>query len=280
MAQKTKYAKYHALRIAKALKAGEDPNLSNPVREDAAAAANGEAADVAAVEPLDPRDPEVQDIMGTLKPPSVRELGDEAPEAMEKPGDESNLRGYRPPTVTGEEGDAMDVDGDDADLTLLPSAAVGSPLAQQPVSPASVHDDNDNDDGYFPVPSQPEPHFPLHAAATSSSQPSSPLPHPLPGPSTALPLPFPHPHPHSQPATSSSAAPAPTLAPAQPPRLPASAAQPAQHQKQQEHYLDDDAAVAAAQKHARWAISALNFEDAPTAVRELRAALRALGARS
>ena len=33
-----------------------------------------------------------------------------------------------------------------------------------------------------------------------------------------------------------------------------------------------------AQKHAKWAISALNFEDVPTAVRELRKALELLGA--
>lgn len=40
----------------------------------------------------------------------------------------------------------------------------------------------------------------------------------------------------------------------------------------------DDMAIAKAQKHARWAISALNFEDAETAVRELRDALKTLGA--
>jgi vacuolar protein sorting-associated protein VTA1 len=34
----------------------------------------------------------------------------------------------------------------------------------------------------------------------------------------------------------------------------------------------------AAQKHAKWAISALNFEDVPTAVKELRIALQNLGA--
>ncbi|EPE24773.1 hypothetical protein GLAREA_08626 [Glarea lozoyensis ATCC 20868] len=37
-------------------------------------------------------------------------------------------------------------------------------------------------------------------------------------------------------------------------------------------------AVAKAQKHAKWAISALNFEDADTAVKELRLALQILGA--
>jgi vacuolar protein sorting-associated protein VTA1 len=43
-------------------------------------------------------------------------------------------------------------------------------------------------------------------------------------------------------------------------------------------YNTDDVAVAKAQKHARWAISALNFEDADTAVKELKAALQTLGA--
>jgi vacuolar protein sorting-associated protein VTA1 len=33
-----------------------------------------------------------------------------------------------------------------------------------------------------------------------------------------------------------------------------------------------------AQKHAKWAISALNFEDVNTAVMELRRALQSLGA--
>jgi len=44
-------------------------------------------------------------------------------------------------------------------------------------------------------------------------------------------------------------------------------------------YINDDMAMVEAQKHAKWAISALNFEDVPTAVKELQAALAALGAR-
>lgn len=43
-------------------------------------------------------------------------------------------------------------------------------------------------------------------------------------------------------------------------------------------FTPDDMAMSQAQKHARWAISALNFEDVPTAVRELRRALETLGA--
>jgi vacuolar protein sorting-associated protein VTA1 len=43
-------------------------------------------------------------------------------------------------------------------------------------------------------------------------------------------------------------------------------------------FATDEAAIVGAQKHAKWAISALNFEDVPTAVRELRQALEMLGA--
>lgn len=44
-------------------------------------------------------------------------------------------------------------------------------------------------------------------------------------------------------------------------------------------YLSDEEAIMKAQKHARWAISALNFEDVRTAVKELNMALESLSAR-
>lgn len=44
------------------------------------------------------------------------------------------------------------------------------------------------------------------------------------------------------------------------------------------NYVADEEAILKAQKHARWAISALNFEDVNTAVKELRGALESLGA--
>ena len=43
-------------------------------------------------------------------------------------------------------------------------------------------------------------------------------------------------------------------------------------------YVADEEAILKAQKHARWAISALNFEDVNTAIKELRGALESLGA--
>ena len=43
-------------------------------------------------------------------------------------------------------------------------------------------------------------------------------------------------------------------------------------------YRTDDSAISDAQKHAKWAVSALNFEDVDTAVKELKIALDSLGA--
>ncbi|KAH0553444.1 hypothetical protein GP486_006487 [Trichoglossum hirsutum] len=58
IAAKIKYAKFHALRIAKAVKTGEDPNLSNPKPE----------SPPAPKESLDPNDLEVRLVAGTSSP--------------------------------------------------------------------------------------------------------------------------------------------------------------------------------------------------------------------
>jgi vacuolar protein sorting-associated protein VTA1 len=47
---------------------------------------------------------------------------------------------------------------------------------------------------------------------------------------------------------------------------------------QNTNFSTDQKDINQAQKHAKWAISALNFEDVPTAVKELRNALAMLGA--
>jgi vacuolar protein sorting-associated protein VTA1 len=54
--------------------------------------------------------------------------------------------------------------------------------------------------------------------------------------------------------------------------------QPAAQTLSQGPFNTDDQSVLYAEKHAKWAISALQFEDVNTAVKELREALRALGA--
>src|SRR6202012_3463125 len=72
IAAKIKFAKYHALRIAKALKAGEDPNLSNP---------KPQTPSEEALPALDPNDAEGQALQGGRAPnprhPAVVEFPDE-----------------------------------------------------------------------------------------------------------------------------------------------------------------------------------------------------------
>lgn len=65
-------------------------------------------------------------------------------------------------------------------------------------------------------------------------------------------------------------------APVPPAQVPTSAPAPAPVQNT--NYSTDQKDINQAQKHAKWAISALNFEDVPTAVKELRNALAMLGA--
>lgn len=48
---------------------------------------------------------------------------------------------------------------------------------------------------------------------------------------------------------------------------------------EQDDLRSDEESVLKAQRHAKFAMSALNFEDVTTAVKELRAALEVLGAR-
>lgn len=75
-------------------------------------------------------------------------------------------------------------------------------------------------------------------------------------------------------------------APIPPPVAPASVPRPAAHApvapapyvpSQPSHGLDDNT-VQLAQKHARWAVSALTFDDVDTAIKELRNSLKCLGA--
>ncbi len=78
------------------------------------------------------------------------------------------------------------------------------------------------------------------------------------------------PVPHAQPYQAPVAAPSPIYPPAR--QAMASYAPPPQN------IVVDEESIMKAQKHARWAISALNFEDVPTAIRELKGALANLGA--
>lgn len=319
-ASKIKFAKYHALRIAKAIKAGDDPNLSNPVTEPTPIAE----------QPLDPNDPEVQMINGTSDPlsaarqPSVEEVPDESEPVTQHPSDpyaqgesqnilardprptsqsqdqpvalpspaqgerfytdnahadvsplappstdrKSSLGGGYFPAVPGGEQQPLSASGvspienisppmpsnpPQPFLPTVPNPHVKTEYAPEP-SPGSLHSFPPIDmkstgiSGVAPSPSQNRPFAP--AQASFPSQPSAPAPVVHTGPPKAV-APVKRPDP---------VAPVPAVAP-------------------NDAILNtDEESIVAAQKHARWAISALNFEDVKTAVKELRGALESLGA--
>ncbi|KAL9612183.1 MAG: hypothetical protein Q9167_003219 [Letrouitia subvulpina] len=320
VSSKMKFAKYHALRIAKAIKAGEDPNLSNPVIDPPPQEQM----------PLNPADPEVQLINAASNQqapfqPSVEEVPDEidriehhlaqrssidqslhpsrAPSIPRQP-DHMHSNNDRPvsPTVSGE------------DYYQTSSAVDVSPINSSPPGRnASIGG------GYFPKTFENAPG--TTPSQTSSTQPNnfniSPpsLPEVSNLPSTAkMPPPFPqkplnlradsiHPTPTANPnlnmaqdlppmnipsypagpgmaPSSMPAPPHPTQipvhqlrqTPAQAPFSPL-----AQPLKEAPNAVDEEAMLKA-QKHAKWAISALNFEDVNTAIKELQGALRSLGA--
>jgi len=297
---KIKYAKYHAVRIAKAIKAGEDPNDSNP-----------EPAPVPsedAVVQLDPEDPEVKDInnpAGSYQPPSIedeqthvdRQLHTEGaaqwnaaslprpngevpptPEAADSRTTQDinhrqdSIGGGYFPEVQSPPSDGQQ-SSNTADLFDIPSAASHDPTAPIIVQPPAV---------------PPAPAFDPHDfyndkmdvdAATADDPPDeAPIIAPKPiQPSTQRP---PQPPAASKPLWSRSAAstPKPPATTVPPPTATARTGPSAITAGFARDVTDvDDAAMAEAQKHARWAISALNFEDVATAVRELRIALGALG---
>lgn len=318
IASKIKYAKYHALRIAKALKAGEDPNLSNPVPE----------PDPEDEAPLDPNDPEVQaingtdDITGNARQPSVEEVPDEhhqvQPSLAQRSTADESLHPSRAPSVPPQQEQFQPLSPPDQSEEYYASADAPD---VSPLGPSSADRKLSSGGGYFPtvpdgvghssnflpdapsIGSQPPP---LNDMTDPSSLPSSstdpsasslqsfppPNIHRAPDvwPAPSVPPPAPHQptpstrDPSIQPAQSRLRGPGPNVVqipgansnapvvqsspyPAQPV---AAAANPV--------YEANEEAILKAQKHARWAISALNFEDVKTAVHELKGALEALGA--
>ena len=314
-ASKIKFAKYHALRIAKAIKANVDPNLSNPEPEQPSPDSN---------------DSNIQTVNG-LSGSSLSQDASRQPSVEEIPDEHDQLEGHMAGRSTYDE-------------SLHPSrvpSVVPQPTqfyqpppqqpaedyyhtaAPPPVSPldsSTIDRTSSEDGGYFPrVPDTSEraPQLSLPDAppqgpssppvvlpeSSSASQPPDFL-HSFPPPSVNepnVPLSSSDPMPPYDPAKPRASAPSvpqqPPIAPRQastttiqplpapgvaarqdpPPRQmePTPSAPPISGQA---NYLTDEEAILKAQKHARWAISALNFEDATTAVKELKGALEALGA--
>ncbi|CAJ2500769.1 Uu.00g036220.m01.CDS01 [Anthostomella pinea] len=288
--EKIKYSKWNAARILKAIKEGKDPNESNPRQEE-------EKPEQA----LDLNGPEVQMIDSSQpRPATVEDVPDDetrsqtAPSrySLHAPAPVSAPTSPLPPTAPVPE---------QVSPMAPPDAPTSDPESYFPSAPQST------DHGPLDLPSTSS--MPPPGSGGYDSAPSPPLviPSPsthdpsMPPPAPQVPLNLPstpqdfyrsHPPPAS--------APTPPVAPSQRPYAPPQAppavqnyySQPSQPvapqvapapvQPAQQYggsggpsnsHTIDDRTIAEAQKHAKWAISALNFEDVPTAVRELHAAL-------
>ncbi|KAL2255842.1 hypothetical protein VTK26DRAFT_2625 [Humicola hyalothermophila] len=287
--QKIKYAKWNAARIIKAIKEGKDPNESNPKREESQE------------QPLDPNDPAVQALAGTpssVKPRPV--TVEDAPDA-DLPRDAAGVSLPHSPASVGPSPIS------DAGELKLPGVPTGlnrpAPTGHFGQEPAIPSPSNPSPDLPVPptdwAPTQPSPE--PRAPPTAWSQPPASPPvafnfqqqQPSAPPAATIPPTFAT----NQPSTAAVASPPvnpPTGNPYDPSTGPSSSTSAYQGgtaattsqtttsyrpvQQPSGNFAVDEAAMLGAQKHAKWAISALNFEDVPTAVRELRRALELLGA--
>ncbi|ODH12869.1 hypothetical protein ACO22_07836 [Paracoccidioides brasiliensis] len=296
IATKIKFAKYHALRIAKALKAGEDPNLSNPSREEEEMPND--------VPSLDPNDPEVQALNNPssqsapevkLRQPSVEDVTDEFYNEEKRLAHQSSLNeslhpsraSSVPPFRRPESG--IVTAASSTGLPSPPSYSAGmmdlSPDARQrpshlsqayvPDLPAAPSD--------FPSPASSSQDLPATGTGGFSERRTSlstfqSFPAPTTQPSTDIPGPAMGSPPPSGFDGWMRQAP-PTTAPPTSiqPTKPVQGASSYPNQPPA-HGVDEDA-IAKAQKHARWAVSALNFDDVQTAIKELTNALNMLGSK-
>ncbi|KAF5704376.1 vacuolar sorting-associated VTA1 like [Fusarium mundagurra] len=254
--KKIKFAKWNAARILKAIREGRDPNETNP-----------NAPEPEPEVALDPSDPEVQLLSGAPRasvedapdagePPSVPTFTDAPPRIPEDPG-------YFPPQPEHQ--------------PQAPEPFVPSPLSQSPTPGLSGGPPPPPPVGLPPAVS-PMPEPPTQPATQIPPQPSPQIPTKLPSQfAPPPPEPFIPSAPPSWTTTPSAphpvaSNPPPVIRQAPPPQPPAPAP------VQTTGFTTDQRDINQAQKHAKWAISALNFEDVPTAVQELRNALRMLGA--
>lgn len=254
--QKIRFAKWNAARILKAIREGRDPNESNPRVEE------------------EPQQPE----------PPLLSPSDPAVQAITQPGPQAASV-----EDVADAGEQQQLAGLDAQRSYFPSTAEPtteeasgpSPLAQSPFAGANSSaplppPPSPPQPNISPLPS-PEVQIPAHAlnkTTSSFAPPTSP-------PAPQAPVPGSRPQPWTNttdPPSISQPAPKTTPTPASVAAVPFPAARTA-HAGPSVPVVPtpNPKSIEQAQKHAKWAISALNFEDIPTAVQELRNALALLG---
>ncbi|KAF7911483.1 uncharacterized protein EAF01_002990 [Botrytis porri] len=303
---KIKYAKWNAVRIVKALKEGKDPNESNP---------KPQPTPKDELPTLDPNDPEVQSL-GEQKAQqaSVEDVTDEQDQLEANLARQSSLdRSLHPSKQVSARGSP---NNESAPFEPFPRDGFPFNAVQDDnvsaLEPSPKDRNGSIGGGYFPevptftsgprdatLPTAPAPDtaFDLGLPDTSSLvapgiSPGIPSgmelspdfqsfpPPTLPGeqPSVTTPQDFYRQPPSSDYGKVHVSPTNQTYQPRPPPSNDFTAPIVPPLTQARGQLNTDDEAIAKAQKHARWAISALNFEDAETAVKELRAALQTLGA--
>lgn len=282
--QKIKYAKWNTVRILKAIKEGTDPNESNPKPEPEPAALEadelnnmGVTSPSAGPFPATVEDaPESSSIRGdpSLVSQPQTPASAVAPhqqDSMTLPDAPHGNAGYFDPAATPQPPSIPSP----MSPPLQPSAGPGDlPQRWTPTPPAA-------DTAFSPPPPKEENN---QYAQNSAPEPATAPPTFAPSPA-AMPAVAPPPALVSPPASYMNMAPNPSTVSYGQPSAPAISSNTATAHASTAPtiapggYNVDDASVRKAQKHCKWAISALNFEDAATAVRELELALQTLGAR-
>ncbi|KAJ5207396.1 Protein of unknown function DUF605 [Penicillium cf. griseofulvum] len=253
LAGRIKFAKFHAVRIVKAFKAGEDPNETNPVPKQ-----EEELIDDPDVQAFDES---VAEQASKPHQPSIEEIPDESDrlgrELARKSTLDESLHPSRtsstprpPPEIPsvprnapGSPPQPMDVDSNTGDLELPSTPATigsSSSVPKLPDTPTAFHS--------FPPPSE-DPSVSAPDPASFYDTPIASAPIQPPAAPTFVPSPLAH-----------------------------APVQPAPYVPSQPSHNIDDSSVQLAQKHARWAVSALTFDDVDTAIKELRNSLKYLGA--
>jgi len=275
-------------KIRYAIKEGKDPNESNP---------KPDPEPEEELLPLDPNDPEVRALSGAPMQPSVEEVPDEQDKIESRLAGQSIIdRSLHPSAQPSNQPSAQPSPGfDPYPRSGFPYniATTGDPDVS-PIEQSPHERDGSVGGGYFPeVPSgtkspdlvsrsaddtMPSPvdsptdfeSFLPPKVDDANELPSTPQDFYKPSAPVQPPQP-PRPQVPQASIYKSVAVPNPAV-------IPIPITVPVQTAVGKPVYNTDDEAIAKAQKHARWAISALNFEDAETAVKELRAALQTLGA--
>ncbi|KAJ5974848.1 Vacuolar protein sorting-associate Vta1 N-terminal [Penicillium waksmanii] len=264
IAGRIKFGKYHAVRIVKAIRNGEDPNATNPVPEEEAqkSIANLEVRTFdgsVAEQPSPSRQPPIEKIPEEFDCLKGRELTQEL--SLDESLHTSRASSLQWPPATSNH-----------DIPSVLDDIPGSPARTKEISNPQPGDlelsSSPGTIGYSsPVPGLPGipgasntlHSFPSPTTGSSIAVPASDSFHELSGTSSHIP------HPAAVPS-------------GPPPVLRASLAHVPTGPPSQPSQSVDEQSISLAQKHAHWALSALTFDDIDTAIKEFKNSLRHLGA--